>query len=104
MYDQSKRSEFIRFARVDAGSTVIDVYPGDGDWTRAFSDIVGPEGLVFSFVPAEVADFKNDPVGRMRTPREGAGPRERRSRLGGPRHDAGGHAASGCPVAAPILP
>ena len=67
MYDQSKLSELIRFARVDAGSTVIDVYPGDGDWTRLFSDIVGPEGRVYSFVPAEVAHFKNDPVGRMRT-------------------------------------
>ena len=67
MYDQSKQSELIRFARVDAGSTVIDVYPGDGDWTRLFSDIVGPEGRVYSFVPAEVAHFKNDPVGLMRT-------------------------------------
>jgi predicted methyltransferase len=67
MYDQSKLSELIRFARVDAGSTIIDVYPGDGDWTRLFSDIVGPEGRVYSFVPAEVAHFKNDPVGRMRT-------------------------------------
>src|SRR6202034_2069510 len=67
MYDQSKLSELIRFARVDAGSTVIDVYPGDGDWTRLFSDIVGPGGRVYSFVPAEVADFKNDPVGRMQT-------------------------------------
>jgi predicted methyltransferase len=67
MYDQSKLSELIRFARIDAGSTVIDVYPGDGDWTRLFSDIVGPEGRVYSFVPAEVADFKNDPVGRMQT-------------------------------------
>jgi predicted methyltransferase len=67
MYDQSKLSELIRFARVDAGSTVIDVYPGDGDWTRLFSDIVGPEGWVYSFVPAEVPHFKNDPVGRMRT-------------------------------------
>ena len=66
MYDQSKLSELIRFARVDAGSTVIDVYPGDGDWTRLFSDIVGPEGRVYSFVPAEVAHFKNDPVGGMR--------------------------------------
>lgn len=65
MYSQSKQSELIRFARVDAGSTVIDVYPGDGDWTRLFSDIVGPEGRVYSFVPAEVADFKNDPVGSM---------------------------------------
>jgi predicted methyltransferase len=66
MYDQSKQAELIRFARVDAGSTVIDVYPGDGDWTRLFSDIVGPEGRVYSFVPAEVAHFKNDPVGLMR--------------------------------------
>jgi predicted methyltransferase len=67
MYDQSKLSELIRFARVDAGSAVIDVYPGDGDWTRVFSDIVGPEGRIYSFVPAEVAHFSNDPVGRMRT-------------------------------------
>jgi predicted methyltransferase len=67
MYDQPKQSELIRFARVDAGSTVIDVYPGEGDWTRLFSDAVGPEGRVYSFVPAEVAHFKNDPVGRMRT-------------------------------------
>jgi len=67
MYDQSRQSELIRFARVDAGSIVIDIYPGDGDWTRLFSDVVGPEGRVFSFVPAEVAHFKNDPVGLMRT-------------------------------------
>jgi predicted methyltransferase len=66
MYDPSQLSELIRFARVDAGSTVIDVYPGDGDWTRRLSDIVGPQGRVYSFVPAEVAHFKNDPIGRMR--------------------------------------
>jgi predicted methyltransferase len=66
MYDQSKQSELVRFARVEAGSTVIDVYPGGGDWTRLFSDIVGAEGRVYSFVPAEVAHFKNDPVGLMR--------------------------------------
>ena len=67
MYDQSKLAELIRFSRVDAGATVIDVYPGDGDWTRLFSDVVGSEGRVYSFVPAEVAHFKNDPVGLMRT-------------------------------------
>ena len=67
MYDQSKLSELIRFARVDAGSTVIDVYPGDGDWTRLFSDVVGPEGRVFSFVPTEIADLKPDQVSRMQT-------------------------------------
>src|SRR4051812_13079617 len=65
MYDQSKLSQLIRFARIGKGSTVIDVYPGDGDWTRLFSDIVGPEGRVYSFVPAEVAHFKNDPLGLM---------------------------------------
>ena len=67
MYDKATQSELIRFARLEAGSTVIDVYPGDGDWTRLFSEIVGPEGRVYSFVPAEVADFKNDPVGLMQT-------------------------------------
>jgi len=65
MYDQATLAELIPFARIDAGSTVIDVYPGDGDWTRLFSDVVGPEGRVYSFVPAEVAHFKNDPVGHI---------------------------------------
>ncbi|TPG50424.1 methyltransferase [Rhodanobacter glycinis] len=67
MYDKSKLSELIRFARVDAGSIVIDVYPGDGDWTRLFSDVVGPEGRVYSFVPTEIAELRPDQVDRMRT-------------------------------------
>ena len=62
----SKSSELTRFARADAGSTVIDVWPGSGDWTRLFSDVVGPEGRAYGFVPAELAHFKSDPVGRMR--------------------------------------
>jgi predicted methyltransferase len=48
MYDQSKLSELTRFARVEAGSVVIDVYPGDGDWTRLFSDIVGLAALALT--------------------------------------------------------
>ena len=67
MYDQPTQSELVRFAGIEVGATVIDVYPGEGDWTRLFSDLVGPEGRVYSFVPAEVADFKNDPVGQMQT-------------------------------------
>jgi predicted methyltransferase len=67
MYDQSKLSELIRFARAETGSTVIDVYPGDGDWTRLFSDIVGPEGRVSSFVPTEIAAVMEDQFGRMQT-------------------------------------
>jgi predicted methyltransferase len=64
--NRSKHSELTRFARAEAASTVIDVWPGSGDWTRLFSDIVGPEGRVYGFVPAELAHFKSDPVGRMR--------------------------------------
>ncbi|WP_428333385.1 class I SAM-dependent methyltransferase [Novosphingobium sp.] len=67
MYDQANQSDLIQFATITAGDTVIDVYPGSGDWTRIFSGVVGPEGRVYSFVPAEVAHFKNDPVGLMRT-------------------------------------
>lgn len=67
MYDQPKLSEMITFSRVDAGATVIDVYPGEGEWTTLFSEVVGPLGRVDSFVPAEVAHFENDPVGLMRT-------------------------------------
>ena len=67
MYDPSKQSELIRFARIDAGGTVIDVYPGDGDWTRLFSDVVGPEGRVYSFVPTEISELKSNQVDRMRT-------------------------------------
>ena len=49
MYDSSKLTELSKFSRVHAGSTVMDVWPGSGDWTRLFSDIVGPEGRVYSF-------------------------------------------------------
>lgn len=66
MYDSSKLDELSRFARVHAGSTVLDVWPGSGDWTRLFSNIAGPAGRVYTFVPAELAHFKSDPVGQMR--------------------------------------
>ena len=66
MYDPSRQSELIRFSRIAAGSTVIDVYPGDGGWTRLFSDLVGPGGRVYSFVPTEVADIKKDQFDQMR--------------------------------------
>ena len=66
MYDPARQSELIQFAHIGAGSTVIDVYPGDGDWTRLFSDVVGPQGLVYSFVPAEISALKADQLDRMR--------------------------------------
>lgn len=73
MDDQSKIAELIRFARIEAGSTVIDVYPGSGDWTRRFSDIIGPEARVYSFVPAEVAHFESDPFAKMQALAKEAG-------------------------------
>jgi predicted methyltransferase len=73
MDDQSKIAELIRFAQVGTGSTVIDVYPGNGDWTRRFSDIVGSEGRVYSFVPAEVAHFESDPFEKMQALSKEAG-------------------------------
>lgn len=67
MYDQSQQSELIRFARVEPGAIVIDVYPGNGVWTRLFSDAVGPDGRVFGFVPTEILDLKSDQVDLVRT-------------------------------------
>ncbi|WP_332817466.1 methyltransferase [Sphingopyxis sp.] len=67
MYDQSTLSALILLARADKGSTVIDVYPGDGEWTRLFSDLVGPAGRVYSFVPTEIAELKDDQVGQILT-------------------------------------
>lgn len=67
MYNEIIQAELIRFARIGSGETIIDVYPGNGDWTRIFSEVVGAQGRVYSFVPAEVAHFTNDPVGLMRT-------------------------------------
>ena len=105
MYDQSKLSELIRFARVDAGSTVIDVYPGDGDWTRLFSDIVGPEGRVYSFGPAEVARLPRMIRSAARARLVRSWPRERLS-LAPADLVAMPEATqpADCPVAAPVLP
>jgi len=72
MYDPSKLSELIRFARVDAAPPSSTFYPGDGDWTRLFSDIVGPkDGLQLR--AAEVAHFKNDSGRPHADAGEGAG-------------------------------
>lgn len=65
MYAPSKVTDLLRFARVEAGSKVVDVFPGKGEWTRAFSDAVGPQGRVYSLVPAEVAGLPGDPVASM---------------------------------------
>jgi predicted methyltransferase len=56
-------AEMLAFSKVKPGETVVDVWPGGGYWTRLFSDVVGPKGKVWAYVPAEIAGFKSDPVG-----------------------------------------
>jgi predicted methyltransferase len=57
-----KPAEIVEFARVKPGETVMDIWPGSGYWSRIFSKVVGPNGKVYSYVPAEIASFKGDPV------------------------------------------
>jgi predicted methyltransferase len=58
-----KPAELVAFAGVKSGDVVDDLVPGSGYWSRIFSKVVGPNGKVFAFVPAELAGFKSDPVG-----------------------------------------
>jgi predicted methyltransferase len=67
MYDQATLTEILRFAGVRPGMTVIDVYPGAGDWTNLFSGRVGADGQVISFVPTEITDIKPDQAADMET-------------------------------------
>lgn len=55
-------ADLLAFSKVKAGDTVLDVWPGGGYWSRLFSPIVGAKGKVYAYVPAEIAEFKSDPV------------------------------------------
>ena len=67
MYDQSKLSELIRFARIDAGPPSSTFTQATATGRACSPTSLDPKVGSTSFVPAEVAHFKNDPVGRMRT-------------------------------------
>lgn len=54
-------AELIAFAGVRPGQSVMDVWTGSGYWSRLFGKIVGPNGKVFAYVPAEIASSKNEP-------------------------------------------
>lgn len=66
-------AELIRFAGIKAGDRVADYFPGGGYYDRILSDVVGPKGRVYGFIPAEMA--RNcDPsefAGSRRVPGEG---------------------------------
>jgi predicted methyltransferase len=43
----------VTFAQVTSGARVLDFMPGGGYFTRIFSDVVGPTGRVYAFLPSE---------------------------------------------------
>jgi predicted methyltransferase len=48
-----KPAQFIAFAQLKSGDRVADFMPGNGYFTRLMSDVVGPGGHVYAFLPAE---------------------------------------------------
>lgn len=46
----------LAFAGIAPGQTVVDWVPGGGYFTRLFADVVGAEGQVYAWVPAELKD------------------------------------------------
>ena len=51
-----KPAEVIAFAGIKAGDRVFDVLPGGGYFTRLFSKVVGPKGVVYSLPPPRRPD------------------------------------------------
>lgn len=50
-----KPAELLSFADIRPGDKVADLIPGDGYFTRLFSQLVGPRGHVFAVIPASLA-------------------------------------------------
>ncbi len=55
-----KPAEIIAFSGMRPGWKVADLIPGTGYYDRIFAGVVGPKGRVYSFYPAEVANFRKD--------------------------------------------
>lgn len=51
-----KPAVLLAFADVKPGMAVVDWVPGGGYFTRLFADVVGDEGKVYAWVPAELKD------------------------------------------------
>ena len=49
-----KPAEVLAFAGIKPGDKVVDLLPGSGYYTRIFSKIVGPKGVVYALQPAEI--------------------------------------------------
>jgi predicted methyltransferase len=55
-----KPAEVVAFAGIQAGDKVAELLPGGGYFTRVFSKVVGPSGVVYALPPARPA---NAPAG-----------------------------------------
>jgi len=51
---ERKPADMLAFAGVKPGMVVMDILPGGGYFTRLFSDVVGLNGQVISYVPDEM--------------------------------------------------
>jgi predicted methyltransferase len=49
-----KPAEVLAFAGIKPGDKVVDLMPGSGYYTRIFSKIVGPKGVVYAVQPTEI--------------------------------------------------
>jgi predicted methyltransferase len=52
-------AEIMAFAQLAPGDKVADIRPGAGYFTRLFSDVVGPTGRVYAFVPERTMAREN---------------------------------------------
>lgn len=52
-------AEILAFAQLEPGDKVADIRPGAGYFTRLFSDVVGPTGRVYAFVPERTMAREN---------------------------------------------
>jgi predicted methyltransferase len=52
-----KLAEVLVFAGVQPGQKVLELVPGSGYWTRAFSGVVGAQGHVYTVWPNEMSKY-----------------------------------------------
>ena len=53
--DANRKPEAVlQFIGIKPGETVVDLMPGGGYYTRLFSKVVGPKGIVYAVVPDEL--------------------------------------------------
>jgi predicted methyltransferase len=55
--DRRHLAAVMTFTRIKPGQKVLELVPGSGYWTRAFSAIVGPKGHVYTVWPNEMEKF-----------------------------------------------